>query len=128
MISVYADMKAQSLIAQNISTLLRGRGQKQKDLAMWCHHSEVWISAILAGKREIQFKDLDRIADFFGLATYQLLQPGIAPLTERRKTHDRRNGKDRRISAAQRTMMTFAGDIEAKRPPRVGTRAARHEA
>ena len=45
-------------------------------------------------------KYLDRIADFFGIATYQLLQPGISPLTERRSGLDRRLGRDRRISHA----------------------------
>lgn len=38
----------------------------------------------------------DRIADFFGVETYQLLQPGVASLTERRKA-ERRNGRERRV-------------------------------
>lgn len=107
-------MKASRLLAENVTALLKARGQKQKDLAQWCRHSEVWISAILAGKREAQVKDLDRIADFFGLATYQLFQPGISPLTERRVGPDRRSGSDRRIGQAQRAML----DLRAQLPPR----------
>lgn len=97
-------MKATFLLRQNIRALLRARGQKDSDLAQWCKKSRAWISKILAEDRddrtkvrELNVRDLDRIADFFGLATYQLFQPGISPLTERRSGHDRRSGRDRRI-------------------------------
>ena len=51
-------------------------------------------------ERGVPLKHLDRIADFFGIATYQLLQPGISPLTERRSGRERRTGHDRRVSMA----------------------------
>jgi hypothetical protein len=91
-------MKANLLLKQNIQALLRARHQNQTDLAQWCRKSESWISHIFrSDSRGVPLKYLDRIADFFGIATYQLLQPGITPLTERRgKT--RRSGADRRVS------------------------------
>jgi hypothetical protein len=49
-------------------------------------------------ERNLPLKYLDRIADFFGLATYQLFQPGISARYERRKA-ERRTGRDRRVSA-----------------------------
>jgi transcriptional regulator with XRE-family HTH domain len=91
-------MKANLLLKQNIKALLRGRGQTQRDLAQWCRRSETWISHIFTSDtRGVPLKYLDRIADFFGIATYQLLQPGITPLTERR-AHTRRTGADRRVA------------------------------
>ena len=97
-------MKASFLLRQNIKAILKARNQTAHDLAMWCRMDDSWISKILSDgpedrARGIPLKHLDRIADFFGLATYQLFQPGISPLTERRKGQDRRGGQDRRISA-----------------------------
>ena len=99
-------MKATALLKQNIDTLLRARGQTRHELAVWVRQStnakkvDPWISTIFTRpNREFQSKYLDRIADFFGLAVYQLFQPGISPLTERRSGHERRTGADRRISA-----------------------------
>lgn len=108
-------LKAERILADNISTLLRARGQSQHDLAQWCRHSDVWLSKFLRHEREIQLKDLDRVADFFGIATYQLFQPGISPLTERRKGGERRSGRDRRISMAFRTMSDATKSIESTR-------------
>lgn len=93
-------MKAQFLLKQNIDTLLRARGQRRHDLAQWCHRTDAWLSQIFReDRRELPQKYLDHVADFFGIATYQLFQPGITPLTERRKA-DRRSGRDRRLSRA----------------------------
>lgn len=99
-------MRADSLLKHNIDAILKARGQTRHDLAVWARQStdrkkvDPWISGIFTRpNREFQFKYLDRIADFFGLAVYQLFQPGISPLTERRAGHERRNGQDRRISA-----------------------------
>lgn len=92
-------MQANRLMKQNVDALLRARGQTRKDLAVWCRKTESWISKIMKeDRREFPMKYFDRIADFFGLATYQLLQPGITPLTERRAKLDRRTLRDRRIS------------------------------
>lgn len=111
-------MRADRLLAENILGLLRQRGHKQHDLAQWCRHSDVWLSNILSSKREVQFRDLDRIADFFGLATYQLLQPGVSERTERRAMADRRQRKDRRISHATR----LARELEERVRPTKGGR------
>lgn len=92
-------MQANRLMKQNIDALLRARGQTRKDLAVWCRKTESWISKIMREeRREFPMKYFDRIADFFGIATYQLIQPGITPLTERRSKLSRRSGQDRRIS------------------------------
>lgn len=109
-------MRANLLLKHNIDALLRARGQTRKDLAMWCHRTESWISKIfLNANREIPLKYLDRIADFFGLATYQLFAPGISPLTERRKGHERRNGKDRRIGQRGRELQIVANEMSRLR-------------
>lgn len=75
--------------------LLVARNENAASLATWCNHDKSWASKVLAGDREPQLKDLDRIADFFGIDTYMLFQPGIEPLLERRRG-DRRKGIDRR--------------------------------
>lgn len=94
-------LKANALMKANIDTLLRARGQSRRDLAQWCRRTDAWIGKIMAeDHREFPMKYFDRIADFFGIATYQLLQPGISPLTERRKAGERRTGQDRRLSRA----------------------------
>lgn len=104
-------MKAHHLLKQNIDALLKARGQKRKELAAWCRRSESWLSQIFTDdERNLPLKYLDRIAMFFGLATYQLFQPGISPLTERRVGPDRRSGKDRRISAA--VLSERPGDVD----------------
>lgn len=97
-------MHANRQIKQNVTALLKGRRLTQKDLADWCRRSETWISKILDldSTREFPLKYWDRIADFFGIATYQLLQPGISSVTERRKTQ-RRSGQERRVSRAHHT-------------------------
>lgn len=115
-------MKAKRLLAENINALLRARSQTQHDLAQWCFHKDAWLSYFLAGKRGILLKDLDRIADFFGLATYQLFQPGIARSTERRSGLNRRSGEERRKSDAQRftshLRSALEGDIQSGHTPK----------
>lgn len=98
-------MRSTLLLQRNLESLLRARGQSQHDLAVWCRRSDSWLSKILDGNanRGLPLKYLDRIADFFGIAPYQLFQPGINPLLERRKG-DRRKGIDRRVSHAQQAL------------------------
>lgn len=107
-------LKASRLLELNIDALLRARGQKRTDLAKWCRRSDGWLSKILsedqAAKRGLPMKYLDRIADFFGIATYQLFQPGISPLTERRNGFDRRKLRDRRVSQA--VLSELPGDVD----------------
>lgn len=109
-------LTAPRLFAANVQALLRLRGQSQRDLAAWCRHSEVWISKILRCEREARMKDLDRMADFFGLATYQLFQPGLTKATERRRGGDRRSGQDRRLSHEHRQMREVEQELERVRP------------
>lgn len=92
--------RADRLLVANLQELLRRRGWKQKALARWCGKTETWISQILALKRRVLMDDLDRIADFFGYAPYQLFQPGIGSGTERRQ-RERRSGKERRVRTGQ---------------------------
>ena len=92
-------MKANYLFKQNIVALLSARGQTRHDLAWFCRRSDAWLSKILGrDDRNVSMKYLDKFADFFGIAPYQLFQPGITPLTERRRSQERRSGRDRRIS------------------------------
>lgn len=94
----YSPMKADALLKHNIDALLRARGQGRVELSRWCRRSRSWLDKVYSEqRREIPLKYLDRIADFFGLATYQLFQPGISPLTERRSRTERRTGRDRRL-------------------------------
>lgn len=90
-------MKAKAIFRENVLSLLQSRGQRPHDLAQWCRRSDSWLSKIL-GKddRNLPIEYLDRIADFFGLRAYQLFQPGLSPMTERRKGGDRRKGVERR--------------------------------
>ena len=98
-------VKATYLLKHNIDMLLKARGQTRHDLAFWCRRTDPWLSKLFSDEsRNIPLKYLDRIADFFGLATYQLFQPGISPLTERRTGRERRAGTDRRISARNHTL------------------------
>lgn len=113
-------MNAQYLLRQNILALLHARKEDASALASWLSHDKSWINKILNGHREMQIEDFDRVADFFGIATYQLFQPGISSLTERRIGGERRSGKERRIGQTQRVMLTTAGEIERARPGRKG--------
>lgn len=114
-------MKALRLLAENISALLKARGHSQHDLAQWCRHTDVWLSAILSQKREIQLEDLDRVADYFGLVTYQLFQPGIARSTERRVS-ERRTNKERRIAQNSRAMLELRAELDSLGPAGKGAR------
>lgn len=90
-------MKAHHLLKKNIDALLKARGRQRKDIAVYCRRSEAWLSQIFTNEdRNMPLKYLDRIADFFGLETYQLFQPGLIPDTDRRTGRERRSGLDRR--------------------------------
>lgn len=122
-------LKAGRLLKLNIETLLKARGQTQHELARYCHRTDAWLSKILSDSngedREVPLKYLDRIADFFGIATYQLFQPGISPLTERRHA-DRRIGRDRRIS--QVVLSERPGDVDVMQVIRALSRTGREQA
>ena len=89
---------AHEVLKENVRALMAARNIRQIDLALWCGHGKSWVNKWLNGDREIQFKDLDRMADLFGLLPHQLFAPGVSPLTERRRGDDRRKGIERRSS------------------------------
>lgn len=103
--SMPSDLRATTIMRHNVSTLLSARKETQAELAGWLRHSRSWINKFLNGERQIQMKDLDRIADFFGIAAYQLFQPGISPLTERR-IQERRKHRERRIGHPKQEFIT----------------------
>lgn len=116
-------MRAVQLLKHNIDTLLKARNQTRRDLAQWVRQSmdhrkiDPWISHIFnTPDAEFQMKYLDRIADFFGVTVYQLFQPGISHLTERRKV-DRRSGKDRRLSALNHQVRESVSSVVANLKP-----------
>jgi hypothetical protein len=117
-------MKAARRLAANVSALLAARRDTQHDLAQWCRKSDPWVSQFLRGERNWMLEDLDRVADFFGIATYQLFQPGISALTERRVGADRRSQRERRIGHSQRVMLDVAAEVDAHRPRRKGAHVA----
>lgn len=121
------DLKAINLLKHNIDAMLHARHQKRKDLARWCRRTEAWLSQIFSSDdRNIPLKYLDRMADFFGIATYQLFQPGISSLTERRSKRDRRSGHDRRVSAA--VLSQKPGDVDLMDIVRAISRDGREKA
>ncbi len=123
-------LKASRLLESNIDALLKARRQSRHDLARYCRRSDGWLSKILSDdaetKRGLPLKYLDRIADFFGIATYQLFQPGISPLTERRTGVSRRSGRDRRISNA--VLSQRPGDVDLMDVIRALSRSGRERA
>ena len=104
--------KALQMLKRNTQALLHERKEDQVSLAEWCGHSKSWINKFLnEDDAEIQLKDLDRMADFFGVSPYQLFQPGISRVTERRKT-DRRSGKERRIGHEWRMASRLQSEVD----------------
>src|SRR5438034_6033457 len=111
---IYPAMKASRLLKQNVDALLRRDHLTRKDLAQWCHRSESWISKIYREeRREFPMDKLDRIAEILGVDTYQLFQPGIAGIAERRSGLDRRRDHERRRTPSQRLLNELALTIDA---------------
>ena len=88
--------KALVQLRMNVESLLRERHKSKADLAAEMGIDPSTLTKFLKGTREIQFHHLDGMAACFGLQAYQLFQPGISPLLERRVLKDRRMGHDRR--------------------------------
>lgn len=108
-------LRAPEIMRRNVTDLLLERHHTQTDLASWLGRGKSWINKFLNGHREIRLTDLDRIADFFGLATYQLFQPGIGSSSERRSGRERRCGRDRRVGHAYRMMGALANEHDKLR-------------
>lgn len=122
-------MKAPFILRHNITALLAARKETATSLARYCGNHKTWASQFLTGKRdELQLEDIDKIADFFGIANYQLFQPGINTLTERRRTLDRRASQERRIGhqgrqlAGLRTELNKLPAIASAHGPQITTR------
>lgn len=120
------ELKALHLLRQNVRALLVTRKESEALLAKclgFKHRSSLnkFLNSERAG---FQMWRLDKLAAFFGLPVYQLFQPGISPLLDRRVDPDRRSGKDRRIGHSQRVMLTLAAELDAHRPPRKGAHVA----
>lgn len=109
-------LRAVNQLRENVKALLLARKEDQKTLAFHMGVHPTTVNKFLQGTREVQLAALDSMADFFGIATYQLFQPGISRLTERRSGRDRRSGTDRRIGHTKRVMLHVADDISRHRP------------
>lgn len=94
--------KALVQLRLNVESLLAKRRRTKADLAAEMKIDPSTLTKFLNGTREIQFHHLDGMVSFFGLSAYQLFQPGISPLLERRVLRDRRMGIDRRRSNVDR--------------------------
>lgn len=103
--------KALTVLGRNIETLLAARKEEQKTLSEWCGHDKSWMNKFLNEGRGIRIVDLDKIASFFGIEPYQLFQPGISSLTERRIMGDRRSGQERRIGHQGRELASLRTEL-----------------
>lgn len=120
------DLKALYVLRANVRSLLMKRKESEALLALalgFKHRSSLnkFLNSERAG---FQMWRLDKLAAFFGLPVYQLFQPGISPLAERRIGSDRRGGEERRVGHGRSVMLTVAAEIDAHRLPRKGAHAA----
>lgn len=105
------------MLRRNIEALLSQRRETASELARSVGKSKYWISKFLTGERnELQIEDIDRIAAFFGIAPFQLIQPGINTLTERRSGIERRKGVDRRVGHTGRLLAGL--QVQLNKSPR----------
>lgn len=120
------DLKSLYILRENIRSLLAARKEEQKALAEWCGHDKSWMNKFLNEGRGIRVGDFDRIASFFGIETYQLFQPGISRLTERRSGADRRTQKERRIGHTGRLLSVL--QAAQNKLPHLAAYGAAHDA
>lgn len=115
-VKLYRPMNANRLLKENVQALLRRDHLEHKDLAQWCHRKPSWISKVFAeDRRTFPNKYFDRIADLFGLETYQLFQPGIAGVD--RRGLERRTRSERRQSFAQKLHGSLRAEVDSIRQP-----------
>lgn len=108
-------IRALVVLKRNLHSLLSARKESQTALARHVRHSKAWINKFLNDQTdtvEIQIKDVDRIASFFGIEPYQLFQPGISALTERRLSIDRRSGRERRVGHQGRELAMLRTELD----------------
>lgn len=113
------DLKALYILRQNVRDLLLARKESEAWLAQclgFKHRSSLnkFLNSERAG---FQMSRLDKMAAFFGLPVYQLFQPGISAVTERRTGVSRRSGRDRRVGHAHRQAAGLRAAIEPLSPP-----------
>lgn len=91
-------LKSLHILRMNIRSLLLKRRESEAALAeaLGFKHRSSLNKFLNNDRAGFQMWRLDRLSDFFGLPVYQLFQPGISPLLERRILADRRMGHDRR--------------------------------
>jgi hypothetical protein len=120
------DLKALHILRQNVRGLLLKRKESESLLAscLGFKHRSSLNKFLNSDRAGFQMWRLDRLAAFFGLAVYQLFQPGITPLTERRGGKDRRSGHDRRVGHAHRDAVNVAHEIGRAHPRRQSPPAA----
>ena len=119
MVAPQFSRKALVVLRENVKTLLYARREDQAELARHCGHDKSWINKILNEGRGMQLDDLDKVASFFGIEPYQLFQPGISRLTERRRGGDRRTGLDRRVGHTGRLLTQLR--MQLNKSPRHST-------
>lgn len=104
-------------IRTNITALLTRDHVTPSALSGACGHTRSWMSRFLQRKRhELQLGDLDKIADFFQIAVYDLFRPTHGSISDRRRLKgDRRTGLDRRVGHAYRAMLPVAAAIDPLR-------------
>lgn len=110
-------IRIEVLIKRNIVALLKARRLQQQDLAQHCRRdvdkkkAGEWLSKILNSERHnLPLEYWGRVADFFKVEPYVLLQPGVAAESERRRGGDRRAFQDRRMSRRTGTPEPY-GDL-----------------
>lgn len=110
-------LKSLHILRMNIRALLLKRRESEAALAQvlgFKHRSS--LNKFLNNDRAgFQMWRLDRLSAFFGLPVYQLFQPGISPLLERRVLKDRRMGHDRRQAHRDRLAHIPAPHEETRR-------------
>lgn len=89
-------LTANDQIRANVRELLDMRRLTQAELAKRLGVSQPWVSKRLSGTTPFHIKDLDVIADVFGLSPGQLMCVGFGTLDRRQTERDRRSGEERR--------------------------------
>jgi hypothetical protein len=117
------DLKAVHILKLNVRSLLLARKESESLLAQHLGYKDrSGLNKFLNDQTREGFEmwRLDKLASFFGLPVYQLFQPGISALTERRVSGERRNPRERRQGHSHRQMIGLASNIDAHRSPGKG--------
>ena len=62
-------------IAENIRAAMKLYRLRQNQVAKAAGHHPPWLSAVLAGRRHVQIRDLDRLATALGIPVAELIAP-----------------------------------------------------